>query len=156
MLDRERIEERLKKIKEYLKILKSYQKYSFDMYKDNEMLRAAVERYFQLAVEAVIDIGEIIISNLELKKAEDSRDVIDILGEAKVLPDKFAYHFGPVASFRNILVHDYLDIDNKEVYSHLQKDLGDFDKFAKYIAKFLIKCNYTDSSPLSRGGRGVF
>ncbi|MFH1029938.1 MAG: DUF86 domain-containing protein [bacterium] len=139
MIDQERIEERLIKLKEYLKILKSYQKYSFKIYKENEMLRAAVERYFQLAVEAMIDIGEIIISNLELRKAEDSRDVIDILGEAKVVPDKFAYYFGPVASFRNILVHDYLEINNEEVYSHLQKDLGDFDKFAKYIAKFLLK-----------------
>ncbi len=139
MLDYERIEERLKKLKEYLKILKSYQKYSFKEYKENETLRGAAERYFQLSVEAIIDIGEIIISNIGLRKAEDSRDVIDILGEANVLPDKFAYHFGPVASFRNILVHDYLDIDNKEVYSHLQKDLGDFDKFSKYIAKFLMK-----------------
>ena len=139
IIDKERIEERLSKLKEYVLILKSYQQYSFEKFKKDVTLRGAVERYFQLAIECIIDIGEIIISNLGLRKPDDSRDVVDILGENKIIPDKFAYYFGPVTGFRNALVHDYLDIDYKQVYKHLQNDLGDFDKFAKYIAKFLMK-----------------
>jgi len=139
MIDRERIEERLRKLKEYATLLKHYQQFSYKQFKNDFTLRGAVERYFQLSIECIIDIGEILIANLRLKKPEDSKDVIDILGEAKIIPNKFAFYFGPVAGFRNILVHDYLDIDYKKVYEHLQNDLDDFDKFAKYIAKYLQK-----------------
>jgi len=102
------------------------------------MVQGSVERYFQLAIECMIDVGEILIANLRLRKPEDSRDVIDILGENKIFPDKFALHLGPITGFRNLLAHDYLEIDREKVYDHLQNDLQDFDKFSKHIAKFII------------------
>lgn len=33
----------------------------------------------------------------------------------------FAQKFAPIAGFRNILIHEYLDIDWDEVYKNLQK-----------------------------------
>ena len=48
-----------------------------------------MERYFQLSIEGVIDIGEIIISDLKLDKPEEYRQAIEILGDHGVLPDEF-------------------------------------------------------------------
>lgn len=126
MIYKEHIEARLIKLKKYIKILKGYQKYSFEKFYEDLTLRGAVERYFQLSTECVIDIGEIIIADLELSKPEDARDVIDILGQENIIPDKFAYHFGPITGFRNALVHDYLDIDYKTVYKYLQNEFRRF------------------------------
>jgi len=41
-----------------------------------------------------------------------------------------------VVGFRNILVHDYLEIDNKIVYLSLQH-LDDFGEFAKHVYNLL-------------------
>lgn len=90
----------------------------------------------KLTAECVIDIAEIIISECELKKPEEYRESIEILGEAGIIPSEFAYRFAPVASFRNILVHEYIKVDLEEVHRHLQIDLNDFEEFSKYIVKY--------------------
>jgi uncharacterized protein YutE (UPF0331/DUF86 family) len=42
-----------------------------------------------------------------------------------------------MAGFRNILVHEYLEIDRHRVYHMLERDLADFDRFIKAISKLL-------------------
>ena len=39
--------------------------------------------------------------------------------------------------FRNILVHDYLDIDRHTVFDVLQNNLKDFEKIKKSFAEFM-------------------
>lgn len=140
-IDAVKINERLEKLKEYSHFLKKYRSCSFNEFRKNDTVRAAVERYFQLSIECVIDVSEILISNLGLRKPESSKDVLLILGEVKIFPNNFLKHFVGIAGFRNILVHEYLSIDSKKVYNHLQNDLDDFSKFTKYIGKFLSAKN---------------
>ncbi len=126
-------------LNEYLMILKECSREPFERLKSDKIFRGAVERYFQLAVECVIDIGEILISNLQLRKPEDARDVMDILGEKGIIPDEFAYRFGPITGFRNILVHNYVKIDLELVYKFLTENLEDFNQFARYISQYLLE-----------------
>ena len=39
--------------------------------------------------------------------------------------------------FRNILVHDYLDVDRKIVHNVLQNGLADLEELKKSFAEFL-------------------
>ncbi|MEO0190038.1 MAG: DUF86 domain-containing protein [candidate division WOR-3 bacterium] len=139
MFDKDRIFTRLDMLNEYLMILKECSREPFERLKSDKIFRGAVERYFQLAVECVIDIGEILISNLQLRKPEDARDVMDILGEKGIIPDEFAYRFGPITGFRNILVHNYVKIDLELVYKFLTENLEDFNQFARYISQYLLE-----------------
>lgn len=136
---KEEIVDKLEKLKEYMKILESYQDTTLDELKDNVTLRGAVERYLELAIECVIDISEMVISREGLKRPDKYREVIEVLGENGVLPEIFAKELAPAAGFRNILVHLYDDIDVKEVHKNLKNKLNDFDRFSKYIAKYLKK-----------------
>ena len=58
------------------------------------------------------------------------------LGELGVLPPDFATHLAPLAGFRNILVHEYLEIDWQEVYRNLQQ-MGDLAQFASMVREWL-------------------
>jgi len=136
---KEGILQKLELLREYVGYLKGYQKYTLRDLEKDYTLRGAVERYFELAIESVIDIAEIIISDLRLQKPEEYREAIDILGEKGIIPDEFAYYFAPIAGFRNILVHEYAKVDLEEVYRHLKDNLPDFDRFARYIADYLSK-----------------
>lgn len=136
---KEKVSKKLEGLREYVGYLKNYQHFTIDDLRNDPTLRGAVERYLHLSAECVIGIAEIMISELGLRKPEEYKESIDILGEAGIIPDEFAYYFSPVAGFRNILVHEYAKIDLTEVHRHLQKDLGDFEKFSKYIIEYLNK-----------------
>lgn len=64
-IDKEQISIRLEKLREYYNRLIQYRKEAGKAAPD-AMLMDAIERAMQVAIEAVIDIGEIIISNLKL------------------------------------------------------------------------------------------
>lgn len=131
---------RLEKLKEYLKILKELKKKcSLNDFKRDKVLLGALERYLHLSAEAAIDIGEIIISEKELGAPLFNREIFEILGKEKIFSPALAKNLGNMAKFRNILVHDYVEIDLEKIYYYLQNDLTDFDKFIKSIAKFLKK-----------------
>ena len=131
---------RLGKMKDALKVLIDLRKRcTLDDFKHDPVLRGALERYLQLAAESAIDIGEIIIAELDLKSPMNNRDVFEILGEAKIISPALAKKFVNVAKFRNVLVHDYVKVDLEKLYSYLRNDLEDFDKLIKAISKFLKK-----------------
>lgn len=135
----EKIVKKIESLREYAGYLQGYQNNTLEDLQKDPTLRGAVERYLHLSAECVIDIAEIMIAELGLRKPEEYREAINILGEAGVIPAEFAYYFAPLAGFRNILVHEYAKIDLSEVHRHLQQDLKDFEKFSGYIAGYLEK-----------------
>jgi uncharacterized protein YutE (UPF0331/DUF86 family) len=52
------------------------------------------------------------------------------------LPPDFARHLAPLAGFRNILVHEYLQVDWDEVFQNLQS-LEDLSTFIHYVRQWL-------------------
>ncbi|MCL7476306.1 MAG: DUF86 domain-containing protein [ANME-2 cluster archaeon] len=98
-----------------------------------------MERYIEVALECMIDIGEMIISKEKLKRPDTYREVFLLLGEYGILPNKFAEDLAPAAGFRNILVHMYAKIDVERVYYYLENKLDDLERFGEYIAQYLIR-----------------
>ena len=137
MVNREVVETRLRKLRDYLKVLKKLKALSFKEIEKDDFLRAALERYLHLAIECLLDIGNHIISDRGFRRAGDYREIFLILGENKVIPKKFSERLAPMGAFRNILVHDYVELDFRKVYDLLQSHYSDFERFAKYISALL-------------------
>ncbi len=136
---RDEIVSKLQLLKEYVGFLRSYKKYSPEDIMKDFTLRGAVERYLELSIECCIDIAEMIISYENLKRPDSYREVILTLGREGILPEDFAKKFSEAAGLRNVLVHMYAEIDVNELYINLTQNLGDFDRFAKYMAIYLEK-----------------
>lgn len=100
-----------------------------------------IERGIQICIECVIDISNVIISTLDIEKPDTYKECILVLGNEGILPKKFAKEISNMVSFRNILVHDYMKIDEEIIINVLKNNLGDFAKFMNYINKW-IKNNY--------------
>lgn len=135
----EKIARKIRNMKRYIDYLLSYESLSKVRLEDDYELRSAIERNFHLAIESALDIGEILISAEGFEKPEDYRSVIRILGDNSVIPKNFAERFADAASFRNILVHMYVEVDTEKLHYYLQNNLGDFDEFARHIARYLEK-----------------
>jgi uncharacterized protein YutE (UPF0331/DUF86 family) len=133
------IASKLEMLEEYTVILREYQQYDVEDLINDHTLRAAVERYIEVALECMIDIGEMIISREKLKRPDTYRDVFLLLGEHAILPADFAKELAPAAGFRNVLVHMYAKIDVERVFYYLKNNLEDMELFGKYIARYLVK-----------------
>jgi len=139
VLDYEAITARLDKLDEYGKILKELQKATKSEFIADYHVYGLAERYLQLSIECLFDIGRLIITGLGLQKPDRHQEIIEILWEAEVISTDLASRLQGIAGFRNILVHDYLKIDRNLVYENLQKGVTDLEDFAREIAEFLQK-----------------
>lgn len=133
------IASKLEMLEEYIAILKEYQHHDVEDLMRDHTLKGAVERYIEVALECMIDIGEMIISKEKLKRPDTYRDVFLLLGEYGILPENFAKDLAPAAGFRNVLVHMYAKIDIDRLHYYLENNLEDIEQFGEYIARYLIK-----------------
>ena len=98
--------------------------------------RWSVERGLQLCAQNALDIATHLASSHGFDTS-DYTSAIDHLVEAEILPAEFGARFRAVAGFRNILVHGYLEIDLEIVADALERNLEDFEAFARHIESWL-------------------
>lgn len=133
----EKISRKLRFMKRYVEFLTSHHAISVGELEENYELKSAIERNLELALESMLDIGEMIISEAGFEKPEDYKSVVLILGKRGVLPKAFAEKLVPAVGVRNILVHMYTEVDIEKICEFLRENLGDFDEFAKHVANYL-------------------
>lgn len=130
----ERILEKVEYVGEAIEILSRKQSLDLQTYLDDPEEQAIVERMFQTAIEASIDIAELLIVDRGVAVPETNADRFGRLHELEVLSEKTASKMGNAASFRNVLAHNYgFDIDDRRVYGHLQSDLHWFPTFLREV-----------------------
>lgn len=129
--------ERLKEQVILLKKLKKEVKSASDLKKDYAK-EALTERLFQIALEAVLDIGRMVISMENLPRPEENDEIFEILAEAKIISNDFAKRAFGMGRFRNILVHGYMIVDEEKVFENLKR-LNLFEEFLKFISSYLKK-----------------
>lgn len=106
---------------------------SFDAFRADHRLVRAVERSLHLAIEACLDIGRRIIALEGFRFPDDNKDVFRILAEEGIIASDLVGTMYEMAGFRNIIVHEYVRIDQVVVYSVLKKRLEDFEAFTKAV-----------------------
>lgn len=133
----DKIDLRIEKLKEYINSLKKLKGVTARDLVEDEDKRFKAERLLQLSIETCIDIAELLIVEQRLPAPVDSGEAIKILGKEGIIDVKFSKEFAKAVGFRNILVHDYIDINYEEVADKINNRLSDFDLFAQEVAKFL-------------------
>jgi len=137
MFFREKISEKLKYLEISLNYLKSRRDITLEDLQSNYELRSAIERNFQIAIEAAIDVSEMIISEEGAEMPETYREAFLRLGEIGVIPKDFSTRLAQMAGFRNILVHQYSELDLNRLLNFLKTKLDDLEQFSGYIKEYL-------------------
>lgn len=99
----------------------------------------SAERNFQVAIQAALDIGGILLSEAGTDVPKEYRDIFPKVAEIGVLPGKLAQKMVGMAKFRNVLVHLYMEVDLDRLYDYLQNDLDDFVQFAQHVSEYLAQ-----------------
>jgi len=135
---------RLRKLDGYLLSLRQVQTVPLEEFLDDDGIQTYVERKLQLAIQVCMDIGNYLIGQLGLAVPDEAENVFAVLGREDVIEPDLARRMVGMVRFRNILVHDYLDIDSQIVYHNLTDELGDFDRFAQTILDRFLPGDTTD------------
>lgn len=102
---------------------------------------AAVERMLERVVMRAVDINEHLISELATGEERVSRltyrDTFLMLADLGVYPKEFAERIANSAGLRNILIHDYNDVDRQIVHGSIRTCLQDYHGYLDHLAAFL-------------------
>lgn len=132
MVDEEVISARLQSLEESLKELKQIAAQSEEDFLSSWQNRRLAERCVQIAAQTCLDIGNHLVAAKALRAPKGYADVFQILGEAGVLSSDLARDMKRLAGLRNILVHDYLEVDYEQLYQLIQ-DTSRLAEFARAI-----------------------
>lgn len=126
----------IEKNKGYIKLLEELQQHSEQEFLKDWKIYSLTDRYLHLALESMLDIGKKVINQLDLEKPDRYSDIPRILVDNKIIPRVKQKEYEELAKFRNTLVHDYLYLDHKEIYRHLQKDPERLKEFIRFITDY--------------------
>jgi uncharacterized protein YutE (UPF0331/DUF86 family) len=93
----------------------------------------------QLAIQAALDLATHVIADEGWNVPERSGDAFLELGTKGVLDPDLSLRLRTMASFRNLIVDEYVDINLKAVFRIWRESLDDLRRFATLVtARFSI------------------
>jgi uncharacterized protein YutE (UPF0331/DUF86 family) len=138
LVDRHVVQARIGKLREYLTLLRKIRGLASEArFVRDPLIYGNAERYLQLAIQAVLDISNHVVADTDSRLPSDNKELFQVLATRKIISAALARRLVSMAGFRNILVHEYLEIDRHRVYQVLRRELGDFDRFIRAVTKLL-------------------
>ena len=125
MVDQEIFSRRLAALDDYLQKAQRLGEISEIEFKSNPAVYDLAERYLHLATEAAIDLANHWIADQSLRTPESNRDTFSVLEESGEIDPALAERLRGWAGFRNLLVHQYANLDHGVSYQAIQEDLED-------------------------------
>jgi len=105
--------------------------------KSSPILSRALERSYQLIVEALANIARHIVSSMSWSPCFTASECIKRLAEKNVIPEQLAEELVRRVKTRNILIHRYLEADYDELFSDTPKLIDLARNFERHVAGFL-------------------
>lgn len=141
-VDKERLENKIYYIRKNLKKLNELKEISEDEFLNDYRNYDSAKYNLQVSIEALIDIGNHIISRENYGVPKTNADTFRILAKENIISKERLKSYIAMTKFRNMVVHLYEEIDEKEIYTIIRNNLDDFEYFLKCIFnKYLIKDN---------------
>ena len=135
-LDRERILAKIDQLDAYIAELQEIAPSSFVEYQRVEKKRGC-ERLLQVSIEVVIDICNLLVSGLRLGLPAEEEDLFRKLLKAGVMSKEMGEKLREMRGFRNILVHEYAQVDDRLIYEAVKTKLEDFALFRRDVLAYL-------------------
>lgn len=127
------MQERIDLLERNLSELKRFfSKYSLDDVEGEKSLEWAMRYGFLESIQALIDIACHLVAARNLGTPESYGDCIRFLERFAYLEKELARRLLGMVGLRNLLVHDYVSIDIKKLYT-LSNQLGDFSAFLQAV-----------------------
>jgi len=119
LVDADRASLRLERLRDLIKRLEDVRDQGESAYLADERVRLMTERCLELAAQICIDLGLQALAEKSAPTPESYADVFKTLGREGFIEEDLADRLAAAAKQRNLLVHLYLDVDDKKVFGAL-------------------------------------
>lgn len=137
MLDRDRILAKLDELDGYGRELRQIVPQTIEEYLRKVEKRRATERLLQISVECILDVCHLFVSGLRLGLPAQEDDLVGRMDAAGLISPDLAGLLRRMRRFRNILVHEYGEVDDHIVFETARERLNDLVRFRGEILKAL-------------------
>lgn len=127
--------EKLKRLEENIKILNDIKNTTtLEDVKSNKRFEWEIRYGLLESIQIVIDISCKISSSYNLGNPKSYKECIELLVKNEYLSKKISLNIISMVGLRNILVHEYIVVDDEKLYEFLNY-LEDFISFSNEIKK---------------------
>jgi|SRR3989344_2100473 len=103
------------------------------------LTRDGLYKKVEFCIESLIDICNIINSDLRFGIPETEEGIIENMRKNNIFTEKSINILKKIKGFRNILVHKYGDINDSLAFEIIEEGLKDFELIIKEIEVFIVK-----------------
>ena len=138
---KERIEEKIMEIEEFMNFLIERIPNNFEDYEKNLEKKAVCERYLEKIIEASVDLAFLVVKYLKIQIPADISDteVFVALANENVISYELSEKMQNAKGMRNIIAHQYGKIDDEIIFealsSEIEKDMDDYINSIKLVLK---------------------
>lgn len=133
MIETSLIRRKLSRLNMYLEKLKPILEHTYDEYLKDPYFKYTAERLIQLIVECASDINNHVVVEKNKRPPEDYTSSFTKAAEVGLISYELANQIKGSAGMRNILVHEYMDIDDEKVYKTLPVAIKDYKEYIKQV-----------------------
>jgi uncharacterized protein YutE (UPF0331/DUF86 family) len=133
LVDAEQVRERLLRLERLVERLETVRGRGERAYLADEGIRLQTERALQVAEQIAIDLAAQLVTELPVDPPSEYAGLFLALADAGTLPGVLAARLADAARQRNLLVHIYMDIDDRKVFASLER-VDDLRAFAAAVA----------------------
>ena len=137
VVEPEILQRRLERLEEYLGILRRLSSRSLTEFVADPTLYGSAERFLQLAIQLVVDMGNHVVAAERLGRVQRTADVPHLLREHGLVDAELADKWTQMIGLRNLLAYGYMDIDRSKVFQILQTQLVDLEALQRLFARML-------------------
>jgi uncharacterized protein YutE (UPF0331/DUF86 family) len=143
MVDKALVLRKLAELEEYLGQIREYTNITIERYSSDWKIQRIIERTLQIMIETCADIAGHIISDRGYRIPKSYADTFKVLQEENILEKELFETMEKMAKFRNIVVHNYGNIDASIVVNILRRHLDDFLTYKNAIINMLKEVDET-------------
>ena len=111
----------------------------FNNFKNSRIIRGSIYKEIESAIESIMDICNIINSDLRLGTPETEDTILEHMKTNDIFSENIVKLINEMKGFRNILVHKYGEINDEMAFETIKEGLKDFELIIKEIEDFLKK-----------------
>jgi uncharacterized protein YutE (UPF0331/DUF86 family) len=140
--DPETIAQKLSRMVNRIDRLKRFERLTLEDYLQDDLKQAAIERLLETIIDSALTINKTLLkrgAGLRPIDAESFKNFESfiLIGENGFIPTDLANQLAPSGSFRNVLAHEYDEINPVQVYNALQKALSQYPQYVRAIQTYL-------------------
>ena len=131
-VDRNKITNNLAHLDELLAIFESTENWLAD-----DIHKLALQRIGHNVMEAMMDVGNLVIDGFIMRDPGSYEDIIDIFVDEKVITEEMDAPLKAVVGLRKMIVREFIAVDSEEILNVLTANLNILKQFSLKVHDYL-------------------